>query len=344
MRDEKKSSVVRGILALIAVTGLGVFLGYVIPYMSESARNAEEMEALAGIHRNTVTVCRDEVTEAIMHVTPAPAQVFPVPSETVTVVQSAAKTGYRTEALPEVTGPGTEPAEPGPTPDRMKRYGAVPYTLKQKVELDPDRILDEMAEVYALNPDLVGWLTIPGTNMDYPVVQPADEAGMQYYLDHDFYGKKNKNGVLIMDCLCDAYTPSYNLLISGHHLSNGQMFSHLTDYAEKSFWQTHPVFTLDTLMEHNTYLIFAVLRSAKWAENESGFRYQANFATKYEFEPWLEEVRKNQIYETGVDVCFGDECVTLTTCNRTFHREGRFVVAARKLREGEQVPWTGMEP
>ena len=237
----------------------------------------------------------------------------------------------------------TETPVPTPTPDRNLRSGGIPYAAKEKVVLDKTKILEELKELYAMNEDLIGWLSIPDTNMDYPVVQPKDAAGMEYYLDYDFLKKKNMNGAIILDCDNDPFTPSYNLVISGHHLSNGQMFSHLTDYENQSFWETHPIFTFDTLMERNTYVIFAAFRSAKWADNEEGFRYHANFTTKYEFDPWLEEVMENRLYDTGVQVAFGDECVTLTTCNRAYRREGRFVVVARKLREGEVLPWMESE-
>ena len=80
----------------------------------------------------------------------------------------------------------TPSPEPSPTPNRRVYQSEVlPYPLKEKVEFDESRILPELKEIYELNHDLVGWITIPGTNVDYPVVQSDD---MDFYLHHDFYG------------------------------------------------------------------------------------------------------------------------------------------------------------
>ena len=89
-------------------------------------------------------------------------------------------------------GPSVEATpEPTPTPPRDVYNGPLPYPMKEKVELDPSRILPELREIYSLNPDLVGWISIPGTVVDYPVVQTKDS---DFYLDHDFYGNANING------------------------------------------------------------------------------------------------------------------------------------------------------
>ena len=223
---------------------------------------------------------------------------------------------------------------PTPTPDRSIRKDALPYPEKEKVTLDRSKILPELREIYQINQDLVGWLNIPDTVVDYPVVQCADR---EYYLDHDFYKQENINGQIILDTTCDAYTPSYNLIISGHHMKNGSMFGNLPLYTSKSYWEKHKIIHFDTLMSRNDYVIFAAFYSADYDEDEKGFRYSANIQYKLEADMWLEEVWENQLYDTGVEAKFGDEFITLTTCNRARHRNGRFVIVARKLREGEII-------
>jgi len=222
--------------------------------------------------------------------------------------------------------------EPSPTPDRRIRTGAQPYDMLEKVELDPEAILPELKEIYDLNHDLVGWITIPDTLIDYPVVQREDG---DYYLSHDFYGEENINGQIILDPLCDPYTPSYNLVISGHHMKNGSMFGRLPDYVSKSYWERHKFLEFDTLMARKQYVIFAAFYSADYDEDEAGFRYNVNVEYKIDADHWLAEIRENQLYDTGIDVAFGDEFITLTTCNRARHKNGRFVVVCRKIREGE---------
>ena len=223
---------------------------------------------------------------------------------------------------------------PTPTPDRSIREGALAYPYKEKKTLDESKILPELRDIYALNQDLVGWIFIPDTVIDYPVVQTQDS---DYYLTHDFYGKDNANGQIILDTTCDAYTPSYNLIISGHHMKNGSMFGNLPKYSEEYYWKKHKLIYFDTLMARGTYVIFGAFYSADYDEDEEGFRYNANIQYRLEANLWLDEVRENQLYDTGIDVGFGDEFITLTTCNRARRRDGRFVVVARKLREGEVI-------
>lgn len=221
---------------------------------------------------------------------------------------------------------------PKATPVWDDYKGPLPYPMLEKVAFDESAILPELREIYALNNDLVGWITIPDTVIDYPVVQAADS---DFYLEHDFYKNANINGQIILDTKCDPYTPSYNLIISGHHMKNGSMFGDLPEYRRKEYWETHKFIEFDTLMFRKWYVIFAAFYSADYDEDEEGFRYNANIQYAMEARQWLSEIEENQEYETGIDVAFGDEFITLTTCNRARHRNGRFVVVARKIREGE---------
>ena len=228
-----------------------------------------------------------------------------------------------------VEGPTVEPT---PTPDRSIRNGPLPYALLDKAVLDETAILPELKDIYALNKDLIGWINIPDTVIDYPVVQAEDG---EFYLTHDFYGEENVNGQIILDKLCDPYTPSYNLVVSGHHMKNGSMFGGLPQYRQKSYWAKHPFIEFDSLMERKIYVIFACFYSADYDEDETGFRYNAIIDYKIDADRWLEEIEENQLYDTEIEREFGDEFITLTTCDRARHRNGRFVVVGRRIREGE---------
>ena len=226
-------------------------------------------------------------------------------------------------------------ASPAPTqtPDRHLRTGAPSYDSLEKIVFDEKAILPELREIYELNHDLIGWLMIPGTDIDYPVVQTQDT---KFYLDHDFYGKENVNGQIILDPKCDPFTPSYNLVISGHRMNSGAMFGNLNAYAKQEYWAQHKTIEFDSLMQRRRYVIFGVFYSADYDEHEEGFRYNADIRYKIDADNWLAEVAENQIYDTGVDVQFGDEFLTLTTCVKTSYN-GRFVVVARKIREEEII-------
>ena len=235
---------------------------------------------------------------------------------------------------PTSTPTPTPSPSPSPTPDRSLRDDPDTFKDKEKIRLDEDRILPELKEIYALNHDLVGWLYIEDTNIDYPVVQAEDG---KFYLNHDFYGRSNANGQIILEDKCDPYTPSYNLVISGHHMNSGAMFGRLGRYKDRDYWESHKIVEFDTLMARKRYVIFGAFYSADYNENEKGFRYSADIQYKLDADRWLQEIRNNQIYETGVDAEFGDEFITLTTCDHSRRYDGRFVVVARRIREGERI-------
>ena len=217
--------------------------------------------------------------------------------------------------------------------NRNQREGATPYNLKKKIKLDEKKILPELKAIYEMNNDLIGWLVIEDTQIDYPVVQRQRDN--EFYLHHDFFGEDNDNGQIILDSKCDPYTPSYNLVISGHHMRNGSMFGSMDAFKQQSYWETHKLVTFDTLMRRGTYVIFAAFYSADYDEYEEGFRYNADLQYKIDVDMWLDEVYENSIYDTDIEAEFGDEFITLTTCDHTRRDDGRFVLICRRVREGE---------
>ena len=242
--------------------------------------------------------------------------------------------GQSVTAAQATPAPTLEPT-PSPTPDRSVRSGALPYPLKEKVTLDESLILPQYRELYELNHDFVGWISIQGTDIDYPVVQ--NEVN-DYYLRRDFFGEENKNGQIILDALCDPYTPSYNLIISGHNMRNESMFSTLVNYFRyKEDWNKHKFVQFDSLMEERMYVVIAAFYAVDYAVYEDGFRYNADIQYKVDADLWLDDVRSYQLYNTGIDAEFGDEFLTLTTCNSQRKKNGRFVVICRRLREGETI-------
>lgn len=240
---------------------------------------------------------------------------------------------YPCTSIPPTPTPSPTP-KPTPTPtiDRYARTQPLSYQERTHVKLDVEKILPELRNIYLMNTDLVGWLKIPDMDVDYPVVQTWYS---EFYLHHDFFGEENANGQIILETKCDPWTPSYNLVISGHNMNSGSMFGNLKKYTDKSWWEKHKTLEFDTLLARRGYVIFACFYSADYDEDEEGFRYIADIQYKIDADQWLAEIRKYQLYDTGIDARFGDEFVTLTTCNRSRRQDGRFVLVARKFREGE---------
>ena len=362
------------LLAIVAVTCFAVALSYPIRYRMEDQRTADAKDQLIAM-RNAGIESEQNLTEertqpsdpaeesgeqpeaeaqedgaTAQHAAEAVGDVpeaasKPAAGETVeqtvdagpdTQAQGSGSAAPRPSAPPDaaVTPEAEASPQPSPTVDRYARVGALAYPDLEKRTLDVEKILPRYRSIYEINNDLVGWITIPGTEIDYPVVQTEDS---DYYLSHDFFGEENNNGQIILDTLCDPYTPSYNLVISGHNMRSDKMFGTLDEYRNKSYWQDHKIVQFDTLMERKEYVVFAAFYSADYDVDETGFRYYTDIQYRIDANQWFKEIQKYQLYDTEIEVEFGDEFLTLTTCNKAKRQDGRFVVVCRKIRKGEEL-------
>ena len=201
------------------------------------------------------------------------------------------------------------------------------YTNEEKVIPE---VLDEYKNLYNMNKKLIGWLKIDDTNIDYPVMQTTDN---EYYLTHNMNQEKDRNGALFLDKDCDVLEPSTNLIVYGHHMRSGRMFGHLDDYESKNFYKKHPTIQFDTIYEKGTYEIMYVFRSRVFSEDEVVFKYYQfiDCYSEKEFESNMKEMAALSLYDTGVTAQYGDELLTLSTCDNTVDN-GRFVVVAKKVK------------
>ncbi len=180
-----------------------------------------------------------------------------------------------------------------------------------------------LASYKAQNADFVAWLTIPGTKIDYPVVQSDN---IDYYLTHTFEGTKSSLGTLFSLGNAD-YSGGRNIAIYGHHItgSGGKMFKPLLDFKDKSFWADHQTITLDTLNGSRTYRVFAVINMEQNEWDPS----TATFADSEAFMAFVNRAREQALYDTGVSVSANDRILTLITCDRSFAgKDGRLIVMA----------------
>lgn len=190
------------------------------------------------------------------------------------------------------------------------------------------------ADVFTAYEDIVAWLVIPDTIIDYPVVwTPEDE---NYYLYRDIDGNKDKNGCLILDTDSSVAPLSTNLIIHGHNMRSGAMFGNLTDYEDLNFYKEHKQIILYTKECRRSYEIISVFRSQVYKKKDTVFKYykffQAN--TQEEFEDFYQNIKNLSQYDTGVTAEFGDRFLTLSTC--VYHVEqGRFVVVAKEVESSD---------
>ena len=205
-------------------------------------------------------------------------------------------------------------------------------------------MLPTLADYYSKNKDTIGWLKIDGMVIDYPVMQtPRDE---EYYLDRDFNGNASSAGSLIMDTdsvvgdgtaefdYTDGTRPSTNLIIHGHNMRNGSMFGDLDKFRKQDFEKKHSIIKFDSLYEEREYEIISVFLSQVYLMSQTDvFKYYKFFQadTQAEFDDWYKNIKKLQLYDTGVTAEFGDEFITLSVC--AYHVEnGRLVVVGKRIK------------
>ena len=196
------------------------------------------------------------------------------------------------------------------------------------------QVLKKYKTLYDLNNDMVGWISIEGTNVDYPVMQTIYDE--EYYLHRNFYQEDAKEGLPFMDSRCIVGRPSTNLIIYGHNMKNGSMFADLLKYESKSYYEAHKYIRFDTIYEEALYEIVAVFRSRVAYKDENTFKFY-NFIEadlESEFYDYYNTIRGMSLYGIEAEAESSDYLLTLSTCEYTVE-DGRFVVVARKIAPGQ---------
>ena len=183
--------------------------------------------------------------------------------------------------------------------------------------------------LYLENTDMVGWIQIEGTNIDYPVMQtPADP---NYYLKHDFEKHYTDYGCPFMQADCDVLCPSDNLIIYGHNMKDGSMFADLAKYRSKDFRQAHKTVWFDTELGSYAYEIFAVIHTTVQADDADAFPFYrfVDAASPEEFADYVSACQAQALYDTGISAEYGDKLLTLSTCDNITDN-GRLLVIAKQ--------------
>lgn len=203
-------------------------------------------------------------------------------------------------------------------------------TINYEEQKDRPPILKKYEALYNKNKKIIGWLTIKGCDIDYPVMQTGDN---EYYLEHNYNQEYDKNGSLFLDKDCDPAFPNDNMIIYGHHMKSGRMFGKLNYYLKESFWEENKEFTFDTIYETGTYAVMFAFKSKIYNEDEIVFKYYQfiDASSEEEFYSNMSEMKQLSLYDTGVTATYGDRLITLSTCDSS-EAYGRFVVVAKKVR------------
>lgn len=191
----------------------------------------------------------------------------------------------------------------------------------------------QLEQLQKENPDIIGWIEIENTNINYPVLQGSDNS---FYVSHNYKKEKNISGAIFLDSSYVWEPPSSNLLIYGHNNQNGTMFEDLLKYKSKRFYEDHPVIRFTTNNEDAYYEIFSVFESQVYYKSQTDvFRYYyfVNAKNEKEFYEYVQNAKNASLYNIGIKPEYGEQLMTLSTC--AYHtKDGRFVVVAKKNKQG----------
>ena len=214
----------------------------------------------------------------------------------------------------------------------------VQQEVLEKIKINQEDITSEttermlqLEELQKENSDIVGWLEIEETSINYPVLQTDNN---DYYLTHTYKKEYSINGSIFLDKDYDFSVPSSNLLIYGHNNKNGKMFEELIKYESEEYYEEHPNIRFTTAEEDSNFEIIAVFKSRVYYKNETNvFRYYyfINAENEEEYNYYVKQCKKASLYNIEKSAEYGEQLLTLSTCDYST-ANGRFVVVAKKIK------------
>lgn len=225
-----------------------------------------------------------------------------------------------------------ETQEPLPEPTEETVVWQPAITLQPVVEADPEPTavpnLSEMdfEALWQTCPDVVGWIRLEDSVIDYPVVLGEDN---DFYLHHLADGTENRAGCIMMDEANSGDFKDDVTILHGHHMRTGAMFGRLADYKKEAYYQTHKIIRLYTPAGDCDVEVFAA-----YTVNGYTFGYPTSFEDETDFDAFLRRAVSSTPYETDVEVAYGDHLLMLSTCAYSY--EGARFVVVGKILDGEE--------
>lgn len=208
------------------------------------------------------------------------------------------------------------------------------------VERDENGIILNLSDAVKQYPDLKGWIEVPGTRINYPILQSPNPNDNEYYLYRGIDGKNNKNGSIFFDLRDDISSidsKNRNLLIYGHHMKSGEMFADLMKYDSVEFYKQSPVIRMDTIYHPGLWVVISVMKCNTLESHGEPFYFaKTDFADDAEFEQFISDVKARSMIDTPYTATAEDELMTLQTCSYEY-KGFRTVIVARKLRKNEDT-------
>lgn len=207
----------------------------------------------------------------------------------------------------------------------QKEYRPELFAVEEAEE--SQMIRPQFLDLLKMNGDIVGWITIENTPIDYPILQAEDN---DYYLYRNYKHEKTRAGSIFLDFRNDVRQPDRNTIIYGHNMRDGSMFGELDQYLNEEFFQENQIFYFDTLYDSYIVEVFSVYLTT------TDFYYiETDFASDEEYLQFLRTIQNKSAIETDVVLDAKDRIITLSTCDRGFNYEkGRLVVHGKLIKQG----------
>lgn len=205
----------------------------------------------------------------------------------------------------------------------------------EKIE-ENSRMQVDFSAMQTQNPDIIGWIQIPNTVVDYPVLQ-SSENDSQYYLYRNYRHVYTHYGSIFLDSAFSFEDEiSRNHVLYGHNMNDGRMFAEILKYADLTYYMEHPILHFDTVQQQGDWKIISVFKTNTLSSQGELFQYnQTKFSSEAEYLNFVYQMRIRSIIDTGVDFSAQDDILTLSTCSYEFE-DFRTVLVARRVREGEE--------
>ncbi len=220
---------------------------------------------------------------------------------------------------------------------------SVAYSKSDTEDADPDAPSQDWDALKKINDEIVGWITIPDTVIDYPVLEhKGDDRYNQYYIKRTYKKDYSEYGSIFLDYRCTDGTRSRNVIMHGHDMLDGSMFAGLLKYSPKGdlkgnldYYREHPIVIFNTPDGDAKYKIISLFKTSTRYEHGEFFNYmQGDFNSDAEFMNFVYNMRIRSMFDIPVTVNEDDQIITLSTCCYEFY-EWRCVLVARKVRPGE---------
>lgn len=216
------------------------------------------------------------------------------------------------------TSPATSAwSAPAPAAPGSSQWVPAPVIGDPQLNAMKEIRLDALQQV---NPEVIGWIRIPGTPIDYPIVQGPDNS---YYLDHTWDRKNSDAGAIFLECSNLPDMTEFHTILYGHNMSNRSMFAVLRDYGNPDFFREHPYVYLITEAGVFRWEIYS-----SYEADVQGSTYLLGIQQETGRQQYIDFTLDLSVFDSGIIPGVNDRILTLSTCSGMGY-DTRWVVHAR---------------